>query len=258
MENQDKRLVAFERLLTIMDELREKCPWDRKQTMETLRPLTIEELYELADAILKKDGDEIKKELGDIMLHLVFYSKIASEQNLFDITDVLNGICDKLVHRHPHIYGNIEVQNEEEVKQNWEKLKLKEGKSSVLEGVPVSLPAMVKAIRIQEKARGVGFDWDSKAQVVEKVYEELEELKVELEKHDSNQIEAEFGDFLFSIINLSRFVAVNPENALEKTNLKFINRFQFLEKRAKENGKELKDMTLNEMEAFWNEAKAKG
>lgn len=258
MENQDKRLVAFERLLTIMDELREKCPWDRKQTMETLRPLTIEELYELADAILKKDGDEIKKELGDLMLHLVFYSKIASEQNLFDITDVLNGICDKLVHRHPHIYGNIEVQNEEEVKQNWEKLKLKEGKSSVLEGVPVSLPAMVKAIRIQEKARGVGFDWDSKAQVVEKVYEELEELKVELEKHDSNQIEAEFGDFLFSIINLSRFVAVNPENALEKTNLKFINRFQFLEKRAKENGKELKDMTLNEMEAFWNEAKAKG
>jgi len=258
MENQDKRLEAFGRLLTIMDELREKCPWDRKQTMETLRPLTIEELYELADAILKKDGDEIKKELGDIMLHLVFYSKIASELNLFDITDVLNGICDKLIHRHPHIYGNIEVQNEEEVKQNWEKLKLKEGKSSVLEGVPVSLPAMVKAIRIQEKARGVGFDWDTKAQVIEKVYEELEELKVELEKNDSRQIEAEFGDFLFSIINLSRFVDVNPENALEKTNLKFINRFQFLEKRAKENGKELKDMTLNEMESFWNEAKAKG
>jgi XTP/dITP diphosphohydrolase len=258
MENQDKRLEAFGRLLTIMDELREKCPWDRKQTMETLRPLTIEELYELADAILKKDGDEIKKELGDIMLHLVFYSKIASELNLFDLTDVLNGICDKLIHRHPHIYGNIEVQNEEEVKQNWEKLKLKEGKSSVLEGVPVSLPAMVKAIRIQEKARGVGFDWDTKAQVIEKVYEELEELKVELEKNDSRQIEAEFGDFLFSIINLSRFVDVNPENALEKTNLKFINRFQFLEKRAKENGKELKDMTLNEMESFWNEAKAKG
>lgn len=258
MENQDKRLEAFERLLTIMDELREKCPWDRKQTMETLRPLTIEELYELADAILKKDGDEIKKELGDIMLHLVFYAKIASEQNLFDITDVLNGICDKLIHRHPHIYGNIKVQNEEEVKQNWEKLKLKEGKSSVLEGVPVSLPAMVKAIRIQEKARGVGFDWDTKAQVIEKVYEELEELKVELEKNDSIQIEAEFGDFLFSIINLSRFVDVNPENALEKTNLKFISRFQFLEKKAKEKGKELQDMTLKEMEAFWNEAKEKG
>ncbi len=258
MENQDKRLEAFERLLTIMDELREKCPWDRKQTMETLRPLTIEELYELADAILKKDGDEIKKELGDIMLHLVFYAKIASEQNLFDITDVLNGICDKLIHRHPHIYGNIEVQNEEEVKQNWEKLKLKEGKSSVLEGVPVSLPAMVKAIRIQEKARGVGFDWDTKAQVIEKVYEELEELKVELEKNDSIRIEAEFGDFLFSIINLSRFVNVNPENALEKTNLKFISRFQFLEKKAKEKGKELQDMTLKEMEAFWNEAKEKG
>ncbi len=258
MENQDKRLEAFERLLTIMDELREKCPWDRKQTMETLRPLTIEELYELADAILKKDGDEIKKELGDIMLHLVFYAKIASEQNLFDITDVLNGICDKLIHRHPHIYGNIKVQNEEEVKQNWEKLKLKEGKSSVLEGVPVSLPAMVKAIRIQEKARGVGFDWDTKAQVIEKVYEELEELKVELEKNDSIRIEAEFGDFLFSIINLSRFVDVNPENALEKTNLKFISRFQFLEKKAKEKGKELQDMTLKEMEAFWNEAKEKG
>lgn len=255
MENHDRRLEAFERLLTIMDELREKCPWDRKQTMETLRPLTIEELYELADAILKKDSDEIKKELGDIMLHLVFYSKIASEQNLFDITDVLNGICDKLIYRHPHIYANIEVKNEEEVKQNWEKLKLSEGKKSVLEGVPVSLPAMVKAIRIQEKARGVGFDWDTKEQVLEKVYEELEELKVELEKNDSSQIEAEFGDFLFSLINLSRFVEVNPENALERTNLKFINRFQFLENKAKEKGKELKDMTLAEMEIFWNEAK---
>lgn len=255
MGNHDRRLEAFERLLTIMDELREKCPWDRKQTMETLRPLTIEELYELADAILKKDSDEIKKELGDIMLHLVFYSKIASEQNLFDITDVLNGICDKLIYRHPHIYANIEVKNEEEVKQNWEKLKLSEGKKSVLEGVPVSLPAMVKAIRIQEKARGVGFDWDTKEQVLEKVYEELEELKVELEKNDSSQIEAEFGDFLFSLINLSRFVEVNPENALERTNLKFINRFQFLENKAKEKGKELKDMTLAEMEIFWNEAK---
>lgn len=255
MHSPDPRLQAFSRLLTIMDELREQCPWDRKQTMETLRPLTIEEMYELADAIVKNDLEEVKKELGDVMLHLVFYAKIGAEKGAFDITDVLNGICDKLVHRHPHIYGDVKVSGEEEVKQNWEKLKLKEGKSSVLEGVPVSLPAMVKATRIQEKARGVGFDWDNQEQVWDKVQEELEELKAEVDAGNSTEIEAEFGDLLFSMINYARFLEVNPENALEKTNQKFIKRFQYLEKGAAASGRKLQDMTLAEMDAFWNEAK---
>jgi XTP/dITP diphosphohydrolase len=255
MHSPDPRLESFSRLLTIMDELREQCPWDRKQTMETLRPLTIEEMYELADAILKNDLQEVKKELGDVMLHLVFYAKIGAEKGAFDITDVLNGICDKLVHRHPHIYGDVKVSGEEEVKQNWEKLKLKEGKSSVLEGVPVSLPAMVKATRIQEKARGVGFDWDNQEQVWEKLQEELGELKAEVDAGNSTEIEAEFGDLLFSMINYARFLEVNPENALEKTNQKFIKRFQYLEKGAAASGRKLQDMTLAEMDAFWNEAK---
>lgn len=255
MQSSDPRLESFSRLLTIMDELREQCPWDRKQTMETLRPLTIEEMYELADAIVKNDLEEVKKELGDVMLHLVFYAKIGAEKGAFDITDVLNGICDKLVHRHPHIYGDVKVSGEEEVKQNWEKLKLKEGKTSVLEGVPVSLPAMVKATRIQEKARGVGFDWDNQEQVWGKLQEELGELKAEVDAGNSTEIEAEFGDLLFSMINYARFLEVNPENALEKTNQKFIKRFQYLEKGAAASGRKLQDMTLAEMDAFWNEAK---
>lgn len=255
MQHDDPRLAAFGRLLTIMDELREQCPWDRKQTMETLRPLTIEEMYELADAILKNDLEEVKKELGDVMLHLVFYAKIASEKQAFDITEVLNGICDKLITRHPHIYGDVKVSGEEEVKQNWEKLKLKEGKKSVLEGVPGSLPAMVKATRIQEKARGVGFDWDNREQVWEKLQEELGELKAEVDAGRAEQMEAEFGDLLFSMINYARFLEVNPENALEKTNQKFIKRFQYLENEAAKRGLQLQNMSLEEMDAFWNEAK---
>ncbi|MGY8953889.1 MAG: nucleoside triphosphate pyrophosphohydrolase [Flavobacteriales bacterium] len=254
----DSRLVAFERLLNIMDDLREKCPWDQKQTMETLRKLTIEETYELADAILEKDSEEIKKEIGDLMLHLVFYAKIGSEQNEFDMADVLNSICEKLIFRHPHIYSDIEVSGEEEVKRNWEKLKLKEGRKSVLEGVPKSLPAMVKANRIQEKARGVGFDWDNKDQVWEKVHEELEELKVEVEGEASmERIEDELGDVLFSVINYARFIDIDPESALERTNKKFIKRFQYLEVKAKEQGRDIHDMTLSEMDAIWEEAKGK-
>ena len=251
----DVRLQAFERLLNIMDELRAKCPWDKKQTLESLRYLSIEEVYELSDAILDKDMEEVKKELGDIMLHLLFYAKIASETNQFDITDVLNGICDKLVHRHPHIYGDIEAESEEEVKKNWEKLKLKEGKKSVLEGVPRSLPAMVKAVRIQEKVRGVGFDWDDSQQVWEKVQEELEELKAELQACDKLKTEQEFGDLLFSLINYSRFVGVNPEDALERTNKKFIQRFQQMEAVLKEEGKDLSCMTLSEMDVYWDQSK---
>lgn len=256
----DKRLEAFERLLNIMDDLRAKCPWDKKQTMDSLRHLTIEEVYELSDSILEKDMQEIKKELGDILLHLVFYAKIASETKSFDITDVLNGICDKLISRHPHIYGDVVVADEEEVKRNWEQLKLKEGNKSVLEGVPVSLPALVKASRIQEKARGVGFDWEEKQQVWEKVEEEMQEFRDEFNAEDSSKIdkekaEAEFGDLLFSLINYARFIDINPEDALEKTNKKFIKRFQYLEIKAKEQGKQLKDMTLAEMDVFWNEAK---
>ena len=251
----DVRLQAFERLLNIMDELRAKCPWDKKQTLESLRYLSIEEVYELSDAILDKDMEEVKKELGDIMLHLLFYAKIASETNHFDITDVLNGICDKLVHRHPHIYGDIEAESEEEVKKNWEKLKLKEGKKSVLEGVPRSLPAMVKAVRIQEKVRGVGFDWDDSQQVWEKVQEELEELKAEVQACDKLKTEQEFGDLLFSLINYSRFVGVNPEDALERTNKKFIQRFQQMEAVLKEEGKDLSCMTLSEMDVYWDQSK---
>lgn len=251
----DESLQAFGRLLKIMDELREQCPWDKKQTMESLRPLTIEEMYELADAILKNDLDEVKKELGDLMLHLVFYARIGREKNAFTITDVLNSICEKLISRHPHIYGDTVVSGEEEVKQNWEKLKLKEGKLSVLEGVPNSLPAMVKATRIQEKARGVGFDWDEQAQVLEKVKEELSELAEEVANGDAEKIEAEFGDLMFSMINYARFLDVNPENALERTNQKFIKRFQYLENKAREQGRQLADMTLAEMDVFWNEAK---
>ena len=254
MNSREDQLKAFGRLLDVMDELRAKCPWDMKQTMETLRPLTIEETYELADAIIENDLDEVKKELGDLMLHLVFYAKIASETNTFDIADVLNSICEKLIHRHPHIYGDVKVADEEEVKRNWEKLKLKEGKTSVLEGVPKSLPALVKAIRIQDKARGIGFDWDNKEQVWDKVNEEIEELQVEI-KAESDQIEAEFGDVLFSLINYGRFLNINPEDALEKTNKKFIKRFQYLESESKKDGKELSEMSLTEMDVYWNKAK---
>lgn len=252
----NEKLQAFDRLLTIMDELRAQCPWDKKQTLESLRHLTIEETYELSDAILKRDMDEIKKELGDIMLHMVFYAKIASETNEFDIADVLNSICDKLIHRHPHIYGDVKVENEEQVKQNWEQLKLKEGKKSVLEGVPVSLPALVKASRIQEKARGVGFDWEEPAQVWDKVQEELNEFKAEVDSNAPHEkIESEFGDLLFSLINFARFKNINPEDALERTNLKFISRFQYLESETAKAGKQLKDMSLAEMDEYWNKAK---
>ncbi len=252
----EQKLKAFERLLVIMDELREKCPWDKKQTMESLRHLTIEECYELTDAILEKDLKSIQKELGDVLLHIVFYARIASETNDFNIADVINSLCDKLIHRHPHIYGDVIVENEEQVKENWEKLKLKEGNKSVLGGVPKGLPALVKACRIQEKAKAVGFDWEQKEQVWEKVNEELLELKNEIEGNASKEkIEGEFGDVLFSIINYARFIDVNPENALEKTNIKFIKRFQYLEEQALKNGKNLQDMSLIEMDVYWNEAK---
>ncbi|MEA5110735.1 Nucleoside triphosphate pyrophosphohydrolase [bioreactor metagenome] len=253
----DPRLEAFERLLTIMDELRAGCPWDRKQTLESLRYLTIEETYELSDAILEKDMDEIKKELGDLMLHLVFYSKIASEQQAFTITDVLNGICEKLIHRHPHIYGDVMAKDAETVKNNWEKIKLKEGeRKTVLGGVPASLPAMVKAYRIQEKARGVGFDWDHVGQVWDKVQEELTELQYEKLNGSPEKIEDEFGDLLFALINYARFIDVNPEDALERTNKKFIRRFNYIEQKVKETGKSMHDMSLAELDVFWNEAKA--
>tara|TARA_R100000789_G_scaffold100331_1_gene109854 strand:- start:17 stop:790 length:774 start_codon:yes stop_codon:yes gene_type:complete len=255
MNSREEQLKAFDRLLTIMDELREQCPWDRKQTMESLRHLTIEETYELGDAILDKDLEEVRKELGDLLLHLVFYSKIGSETNDFDIADVANGICDKLIDRHPHIYGDVEVADEEEVKRNWENLKLKEGKKSVLEGVPRSLPAVVKASRIQEKVAGVGFDWEKPEQVFEKLKEELGELQHEIETENKDKMEAEFGDVMFSMINYARFLGINPENALERTNKKFISRFQYLESKATEKNKALKDMTLAEMDVFWNEAK---
>lgn len=253
---QDPRLIAFERLLNIMDDLRNGCPWDKEQTMESLRHLTIEETYELSDAILSNDLDEIKKEVGDLMLHLVFYAKIGSEKKAFDITDVLNGISEKLIHRHPHIYGDIKVVDAEEVKNNWEKLKLQEGKQSVLEGVPKSMPPLVKAYRIQEKVKGVGFDWERPEQVWEKVEEELGELKIEVNSGaKKDKIEGEFGDLLFSLVNYARFININPEDALEKTNRKFIKRFQFLEQAAKKNHKDLQDMSLAEMDVFWEQAK---
>jgi XTP/dITP diphosphohydrolase len=253
MNTLEQKKEAFERLLTIMDELREKCPWDMKQTLESLRHLSIEEVYELGDAILDGDMEEVKKELGDVFLHLVFYSRIASETEAFDIADVLNSICEKLISRHPHIYGDTVVKDEAEVLSNWEKLKLKEGKKSVLEGVPRSLPAMVKAQRIQDKAKGVGFDWDNADQVWEKVLEELNEFKEAKTKEDQ---EEEFGDLLFSLINYARFKGIHPEDALEKTNKKFIYRFQYLETESAKDGKKMGEMTLNEMDEYWNRAKA--
>lgn len=251
----DKSLEAFGKLLTIMDELRARCPWDKAQTLDTLRYLTIEETYELSDAILEKDMDEIKKELGDLMLHLVFYSKIASEENAFDISDVLTSINEKLIRRHPHIYGDVVANDAETVKNNWEKIKMSEGRTSVLSGVPGSLPAMVKAYRIQEKARGVGFDWENVAQVWEKVQEELGELEYEKINGSHEKVEDEFGDLLFALINYARFINVNPEDALERTNRKFIKRFQYIEEKVNEAGKSMHDMTLAELDVYWNEAK---
>ena len=255
LSSKEEKLQAFSRLLDIMDELREKCPWDKKQTLESLRHLTIEETYELGDAILDNDLPEIKKELGDLLLHIVFYAKIGSESNTFDIADVANSICDKLIDRHPHIYGDVVVANEEEVKQNWEKLKLKEGKKSVLEGVPKSLPALVKASRIQDKVKGVGFDWEESHQVWDKVEEELAELQEEVKSGNHDKMVAEFGDVLFSMINYARFLKINPEDALERTNKKFMKRFMYLESKAGELGKPLSEMTLAEMDVFWEEAK---
>jgi len=253
--------APFDRLLQIMDELRAKCPWDKKQTLQTLRHLTIEETYELADSILDEDMDGIKKELGDVLLHIVFYAKIASEKKAFDINDVISALCDKLIYRHPHIYGDVVVADEEEVKRNWEQLKLKEkakkeGSKSVLDGVPVALPAMVKASRMQDKAKGVGFDWEKPEQVWEKVEEEIAEFKAEVDKKSSHELlEAEFGDVLFSLVNYARFLDINPEDALEKTNKKFIKRFQYLETEAAKAGKKLDEMTLAEMDVYWNKAK---
>ena len=255
MNSRENQLKAFDRLLTIMDELRAQCPWDKKQTLQSLRHLTIEETYELGDAILDNDLQEVKKELGDLLLHIVFYAKIGSETSDFDISDVANSICEKLISRHPHIYGDVKVKDEVEVKQNWEKLKLKEGKTSVLEGVPKSLPALVKASRIQEKVAGVGFDWEEPNQVWEKVEEELQEFKEEVKNGDKSAIEQEFGDVMFSLVNYARFLKINPENALETTNKKFTKRFQYLENKAKTLNKPLSEMTLVEMDVFWEEAK---
>lgn len=255
MNSREDQLKAFDRLLSIMDDLREKCPWDREQTMESLRHLTIEEVYELGDSILDNDLSEIKKELGDLLLHIVFYSKIGSEQKAFDIAEVCNSICEKLISRHPHIYGDVKVSNAEDVKQNWEQIKLKEGKRTVLQGVPNSLPAMVKANRIQDKVAGVGFDWEESEQVWLKVEEELSELKSEILHGTPESIENELGDVFFSLINYSRFLNVNPENALERTNKKFIQRFNYLEAKANELGRSLKEMSLKEMDVFWEEAK---
>ncbi len=254
MNSRENQLKALNRLLDIMDDLREKCPWDRKQTLESLRQLTIEEVYEVGDAILDNDLQELKKELGDVLLHIVFYAKIGSEKKAFDIADIANAICDKLIERHPHIYGDVSVENADDVKRNWEKIKLKEGRKSVLEGVPKSLPALVKATRIQDKASGVGFDWENSEGVWEKVKEELQEFQ-QVANKDHKKMEEEFGDVLFSLINYARFMKINPENALEKTNKKFINRFQFIENQAKKQGKELSDMSLNEMEDLWNKSK---
>ena len=254
-KTRETQLQAIGRLLDITDELREKCPWDKKQTLQSLRHLTIEETYELGDAILENDLAEVKNELGDLLLHIVFYSKIASETGDFDMGDVANAICDRLIARHPHIYGDIVVADERQVRQNWEKLKLKEGKKSVLEGVPKSLPAMVKANLIQAKAAGVGFDWEAPHQVWDKLQEELNELGEEVEHGNSSTIESEFGDVLFSMINYARFLKVDPESALERTNKKFIKRFQHLEAKAKDSGRSLQEMTLAEMDVYWEKAK---
>ena len=252
----DKRLIAFERLLDIMDELREKCPWDKKQTLDSLRHLTIEETYELTDAILQNDLKSLKGEIGDLFLHLVFYCKIGEEKEAFDITSVLEAICDKLVHRHPHIYGDTKIENEEDVKKNWEKLKLKEGNKSVLEGVPSSLPSLVKATRIQDKVKGIGFDWNNREGVWNKVKEEIEELEIEVEKQ-SNNIEEEFGDVLFSLINYARFKNINPEDALSKTNNKFIKRFQEMESMIHKDELKIGELNLEEMDIYWEKAKQK-
>lgn len=258
--NREAKLKAFDRLLTIMDELRENCPWDKKQTLESLRHLTIEETYELSDAILEGDLTEIKKELGDILLHMVFYARIGSELKAFDISDVLHSIADKLIERHPHIYGDVVANDEETVKANWEKIKLKTGNKSVLEGVPASLPALVKAIRIQDKARGVGFDWEKKEQVWQKVEEEMHEFKQEFNVESTERIStekamAEFGDLLFSLVNYARFINIDPEEALERTNKKFIKRFQYLESESAKDGKKMGEMTLAEMDEYWERAK---
>jgi len=257
MNTREDKLQAFGRLLDIMDELREQCPWDKKQTMDSLRHLTIEETYELCDAILENDLEEVKKELGDILLHMVFYAKIGSEKKAFDIADVLNGICEKLIFRHPHIYGDVKVQDEEEVKRNWEKLKLKEKgeKSSVLEGVPTSLPALVKAVRMQDKVRGVGFDWADKKDVWNKVKEELAEFEAEVEVMDKEKMEAEYGDLLFSLVNFSRHIDINPEDALERTNKKFRARFQGMEQMIHADDKKLSDMNLSQMDVYWEKVK---
>jgi MazG family protein len=259
--NRHAKLEAFDRLLTIMNELRENCPWDKKQTMESLRHLTIEETYELSDSILDGNFSEVKKELGDLMLHNIFYARIASEMGLFDVADVMHAICDKLVERHPHIYGDVIATDEKTVKENWEKIKLRSGNKSVLEGVPKSLPAMVKAIRIQDKARGVGFDWEKKEQVWEKVEEEMREFKNEFNALDTESIDhdkatAEFGDLLFSLVNYARFINIDPEEALERTNKKFIKRFQYLERESEKDGKKLGEMTLAEMDVYWERAKS--
>ncbi len=255
MNSRKDQLAAIDRLLTIMDELREQCPWDRKQTFESLRHLTIEETYELGDAILERNLEEIKNELGDLLLHIAFYAKLGSEEKAFDMADIAHSISEKLIHRHPHIYGDVKVENEEDVKKNWEALKLKEGKKSVLSGVPKGLPALVKAQRIQDKVAGVGFDWEAPEQVKEKVQEEWNELKAEIEKGDQDAMEAEFGDLLFSLINYARFLKINPDTALERTNQKFTKRFSYLEAKAQALGKSLHEMTLAEMDVFWEEAK---
>ncbi len=254
-QQQQAVAAAFMRLVGIMDDLREKCPWDKKQTIQTLRPLTIEETYELADAITDNDWKGIKEEMGDLMLHLVFYAKIGTEQQQFTLEEAIHGVCEKLIHRHPHIYGDVEVKDDEEVKQNWEKLKLKEGKKSILGGVPVSLPAVVKATRLQEKARTVGFEWDNREQVWDKVNEETQELHEAVAANDPEKIEEEFGDLLFSLINYARFLQIDAENALERTNKKFISRFTKMEQLAMQQGKPLADMTLGEMDAIWNAIK---
>jgi len=255
MNSKATKLEAFDRLLNIMDDLRAHCPWDQKQTFESLRHLTIEETYELGDAILDRNLSEIKKELGDLLLHIVFYAKLGSEEKAFDIADVANDICEKLIHRHPHIYGSVSVEDADQVKRNWETLKLKEGKKSVLEGVPNGLPALIKAQHMQEKAAGVGFDWNDKKQVWGKFNEELNELNQALNSNEKDAIEDEFGDVLFSLINYARFIKVNPESALERTNKKFLQRFQFIEVQAKKQDRSIEDLTLSEMESFWQEAK---
>lgn len=254
-----RKLLAFDRLLTIMDELRENCPWDKKQTIDSLRHLTVEETYELSDAILEGDAHQIKKELGDLLLHIVFYARIASEVHAFDISDVIHALCEKLIERHPHIYGDVIANDEETVKANWEKIKLQKGGKSVLEGVPVSLPAMVKAMRIQDKARGVGFDWERKEQVWEKVQEEMEEFGREAQQvgqgADPVGVVNEFGDLLFSLVNYARFLNIDPEEALERTNKKFIKRFRYLEAASARDGKKLGEMSLAEMDVYWEQAK---